>query len=371
MSIDQQTLQFVHRPSGYQGAVRLALLTLALTSVVWPQRLDFKRWREKESQTPIRGAALFAPRQVLAWGDSLAIVGLPRLGLRDVSTTGRYGPGGCLVDANQDGVPDPVVLQTAREGRLGTMVWLASPDYDAHVIDTEAEFTDCLATTLFGEPGVLLIHRHAQVRFYKMPADPYARWPYRELYSIYTPSNQGGLLRADIDGDGREDILAGNYWLRSPAEAEDSWRLFPINNWWDGPQTAMLRLGFAKPMVVAAERNGDPARISWFLPSKDPAALWNEAPITAVPPIRKPEALVVADLNGDGRPEVAIGENAGLGSRLLVYWALDDGRYQGAEIDRTDGLVNLFATDANGDGKQDLVGVGSRSVIVWRGQRRK
>lgn len=372
MTINQQSLEFVHRSLGYQGVVRLALLVLVCGSAIWAQRLDFKRWRERESETPIRGAALFAPSQLFLWGDSLATVQLPRLRLGQASTSGRFGAGGCLIDVNQDGTPDPVLFQLPeREGKLGTMVWLASPDYEVNLIDTDAEFSDCLSTTLFGEPGVLLLHRHAQVRFYKIPAEPKKRWPYRELYSIYTPSAQGGLLRADVDSDGREDILAGNYWLRSPAHAEDSWRLFPINNWWNGPQTAMLRLGWAKPMALAAERQGDPARVSWFLPSKDPAALWTEAPITAVPPIRKPEALVVADLNDDGRPEVVIGENAGAGSRLLVYWALEDGRYQGSEIDRTDGLVNLFATDANRDGKQDLVGVGTRSVIVWRGQRRK
>ncbi|MBL8292050.1 MAG: VCBS repeat-containing protein [Bryobacterales bacterium] len=353
--------------------VRLALLFLVFGSTVWAQRLDFKRWRERESDTPIRGAALFAPSQLFLWGDSLATVRLPRLRSGQTSTSGRFGAGGCLIDVNQDGIPDPVLYQLPeRAGQLGTMVWLASPDYEANVIDTDAEFSDCLATTLFGEPGVLLLHRHAQVRFYKVPAaEPGKRWPYRELYSIYTASAQGGLLRADVDNDGREDILAGNYWLRSPADAEDSWRLFPINNWWNGPQTAMLRLGWAKPMALAAERQGDPARVSWFLPSKDAAAFWTEAPLEAVPPIRKPEALIVADLNRDGRKEVVIGENAGPGSRLLIYWALEDGRYQGSEIDKTEGLVSLFATDVNRDDNVDLVGVGPRSVIVWRSQRRK
>ena len=41
-------------------------------------------------------------------------------------------------------------------------------------------------------------------------------WPYREIYSIYTPSQQTGLSMRDIDGDGRIDILCGNYWIQSP-----------------------------------------------------------------------------------------------------------------------------------------------------------
>lgn len=371
MTINQQPLEFVHRFSAYQGLIRAALLVLVCGAAAWGQRLDFKRWRERELDAPVRGAALFAPSQLFLWGDSLTTARLPGLRVKPAAP-GRFGAGGCLIDVNQDGAPDPVLFQLPeREGKLGTMVWLASPDYGTHVIDTDAEFSDCLATTLSGQPGVLLLHRHAQVRFYKVPTQPGQRWPYRELYSIYTPSSQGGLLRADVDNDGREDILAGNYWLRAPADAEDSWRLFPINNWWNGPQTAMLRLGWAGPMALAAERQGDPARVSWFLPTKDAAALWTEAPLEAVPPVRKPEALIVTDLNRDRRPEVVIGENAGTGSRLLIYWALDDGRYQGSEIDKTEGVTSLFATDVNRDGHVDLVGAGPRSIVVWRSQRRK
>ena len=47
-------------------------------------------------------------------------------------------------------------------------------------------------------------------------------WPYREIYSIYTPSQQTGLSMRDIDGDGRIDILCGNYWIQKPGDIRTS-----------------------------------------------------------------------------------------------------------------------------------------------------
>jgi hypothetical protein len=79
---------------------------------------------------------------------------------------------------------------------------------------------DILPATLLGHRGVLLIHKRMQVRFYEIPADPTARWPSQDVYSFYSPSHQGGLRMADIDGDGLPDILAGMYWIRSPESFE-------------------------------------------------------------------------------------------------------------------------------------------------------
>ena len=46
--------------------------------------------------------------------------------------------------------------------------------------------------------GVLVVHRGMQLRFYEYPVD----LTYKEIYSFYSRSRQGGLLIADVDGDG-------------------------------------------------------------------------------------------------------------------------------------------------------------------------
>ena len=82
------------------------------------------------------------------------------------------------------------------------------------VIDDEFDTHDCMEATLFGRKGVLVIQRYMQVRFYERADKSPGR--IREIYSIYTPSQQTGLSLRDIDGDGRVDIVCGNYWIQSP-----------------------------------------------------------------------------------------------------------------------------------------------------------
>ena len=102
-----------------------------------------------------------------------------------------------------------------------------------------------IPATVLGRRGVLLVHRRSQVRFYEIPADRSAPWPATEIYSFYTPSNQGGMLLADIDRDGTTDLLCGNYWIKSPDRFELPWRLFAIEPWSEEPDSAMLRLALA------------------------------------------------------------------------------------------------------------------------------
>ena len=84
------------------------------------------------------------------------------------------------------------------------------------MIAAGVETRDILAVTLLGHRGVLVVHKQMQVRFYEIPRDPTQPWPAQDLYSFYTPSREGGLGLADIDGDGLPDILCGNDWIRSP-----------------------------------------------------------------------------------------------------------------------------------------------------------
>ncbi len=149
------------------------------------------------------------------------------------------------------------------------LMWLTGGR--ARQVETDIDTPDLLASTLFDRRGVLLVQRYAQVRFYEIPSGVS-----RDLYSIYTPSRQAGLLLEDVDGDGRPDLFCGNYWLRSPERYELPWRLFAINTWNETHDSATLRLARFRGGLVACQAEMAKARLAWFARPADVRQLWRE-----------------------------------------------------------------------------------------------
>ncbi|MBI5280732.1 MAG: hypothetical protein HY858_03545 [Candidatus Solibacter usitatus] len=234
----------------------------------------------------IRGGALLEkPRPViLTWGDRLQawpLDGGPPATL--LAGTG-FGPGGCAADVDLDGRDDLLVQERPGAGRF---LWLRAPDWQAAVIEAQTEFKDCLPFTIEGRRGVLIPHLDAQVRFYLFP-----RFEYKELYSIYTNSRQGGLLAHDVDGDGLDDLFIGNYWMRNPGRLGVAWRLFAINVWHDTPAAALAALGLWRGgALVWAESEAGRGRIAVFSPPADRTQLWVEHRLA---PLDRPRAVLAA-----------------------------------------------------------------------------
>ena len=312
-------------------------------------------------------------RTLVTWGDRLLWGRLPQGNYQVVRGRGRaFAEGGCLLDVDGDGKLDIVVNEAGPEADL---VWYRSPHSGArwtrHVIDTGIDAPDMLPATLFGHRGVLLIHKRMQVRFYEIPADPTARWPSQDVYSFYSPSHQGGLRMADIDGDGLPDILAGMYWIRSPESFELPWHLFAIDLWNETLESAMLRLSYgplagAAPELIAAQREMQPARLARFERPADPRQLWIEHRIESLPDLAELNSLETVDFDGDGRPDILIAEKAGAG-RLLVLYNEGEGRFRPVAV--AEGRPILFAralhmNDVNGDGRPDILVIRA-DAIAW------
>jgi FG-GAP-like repeat len=310
-------------------------------------------------------------RTLVTWGSQLLWRGLPRGRTQVVRGRGRvFAEGGCLLDVDGDGRLDIVVNEGGPEAAL---VWFGAPHgrgpWIRHVIDTGVDAPDMLPVTLFGHRGVLLIHKRIQVRFYDIPADPAARWPSQDVYSFYSPSQQGGLRMADIDGDGHPDILAGMYWIRSPESFELPWRLFAITLWNETPASAMLRHDYAPltgtaPELIAAEREMTPARLSRFERPADPRQLWIEHRIEGVADPAEVNSLQIADFDGDGRPDIMLAEKAGAG-RLMVLRNQGEGRFAPQVLAHGRPIRFARVVDLNGDGRPDIVVIREDGISWW------
>jgi hypothetical protein len=280
----------------------------------------------------LRGGTLSADGATLyAWGSALYRWKLSefRTGAHGqaerLSSNLSFGESGCVAAVNGDGHADLVLEARPASGSgLGRLVWLEAPSWKVHLLDSGIEMSDCVETTLLGKRGILMVQRHAQVRFYPYPLGDSGHAPYQEVYSFYTPSRQAGLLRADVDGDGREDILCGNYWIQSPEAYNLPWRLFAIELYNQTESAASLRLallGNSSRELVVAQKDMSEASVSLFrVPAGgDPKALWEEHPLAAPGGFHFPAGLAAMG------HRIMLGEHNGASSRILCYTLNPDG----------------------------------------------
>jgi hypothetical protein len=314
----------------------------------------------------IAGGALKG-NTLAAWGDRLRWWSLPMGKSTVVGPPGPFAEGGAILDVDRDGRPD-IVVNESSPGRA--LIWLHAPGWTRRVIDRGVDTADILPAVLFGRRGILVVHLRAQVRFYEIPPHPEDRWPMTEIYSFYTPADQGGLLLADIDCDGRPDIVCGNYWIRSPESFDLPWRLFAIELWNEQPYSAMLRLAFLGPrQLVATEREMSHARFSRFGKPADPKQLWKERPIADSLALDHPAGLDVADFDGDGRPDIAVGEQGGAG-RLIIF-RNRGGRFEPHVVATGVAALHLRAIRSSNRDLPDIVTLERSAVSVWRNHTRR
>lgn len=175
-----------------------------------------------------------------------------------------------------------------------------------------------VAPVLPGGKLALLIGYHSAAEhpqdypeLFEIPADPrQSPWPKRTLAEIQYWEN---FVASDIDGDGKLDIVAGIYWLEN------------LGNGTFQPHCITDTL-FEVARCVVADLNGDgrpdilvgetlvdyskkytpPARLVWFENPGNGSGAWKPHGIDLA---RYPHSIAVADLDGDGHLEILCGEH--------------------------------------------------------------
>lgn len=181
-----------------------------------------------------------------------------------------------------------------------------------------------------------------------------------------------GVNVIDWDGDGRDEILTASFegvhlfhstghgaklqWTRTHLAAGDQH---------SSPKRGASEIGTGK---VAGKRflatiepwHGD--QVVVYLEAA-PGELWARHVID--PGFHNGHALVCADLNGDGNDEIVAGYR-GPGTSLCAYYSVDDSglNWQRQLLDAEMATSCIALADLNGDGRKDVVAIGSSTNNV-------
>ena len=302
-------------------------------------------WKQRQAPSPVAGFRhRFLDREKPYTGTDVIAADVDGDGLQDVLCGAwwyrnpgwerREIPGVYQVlnahDLDRDGRPEIIATKKSPTAVPGSgwyaglsseLCWLKPVDplnnqWQEHAIGTGSgdwPHSTAIAPLLPGGRLALVAGYHSAAKghfpeMFEIPTKPEAGpWPRRVLAEI--PYGEE-IVPADLDGDGDLDLAAGRFWLEN--KGDGSFQPYKVAD--EGFEAARVVVadinGDGRPDIVLAEerlsyktRESFFAEVAWF---ENQGGTFRKH---AIDRIRCPHSLAVADLDGDGVAEILAGEH--------------------------------------------------------------
>ncbi len=263
----------------------------------------------------------------------------PATAEKGVIAGGRFHVGLCLEDVDGDGTPE-IVIETGRSGGKVCGISWFKPDgkgnWQEHVIDPRCAGSahDMLFHDIDGDGkkelvAVAFYTSTPGLFAYKPGKDPKKRWKKHALSTGYAAE---GLAAADVDGDGRAEIVQGPSIFYPPSQESEG--------------------GYH---AGASAKAGSPPRGGAF------KGEWERREFA--PGFREMVRAAALDITGNGRPDIVLAESEYTDGRMS--WFENRGRGEWAEHELERGLVFAHSLQARKKGKETRLFLAEMAAGGW------
>jgi hypothetical protein len=282
----------------------------------------------------------------------------------DSRGTGDYGLT-ALVDLDRDGDLDFVLGgRGVKPARLYWFEYRQATNWVQHLVGMDYQSDVGLAALDVDQDG--WIDLVCSGVWYRNTGHP-ATEPFQRLVFATNAAGAHDILAADMDGDGRTDIvmmgdertsLRALAWFKIPADPRQYWERHDI-----GPAVH----GAITPAGVAdIDGDGDLDVVradTWFENSDGKGVVWvahTNIPFGRIGPFGKCVRTAIVDLDGSGKKAVVMADADIADCRVVILRNEDGkgGRWSKTELPRSftyGSLHSLVVADLNGDGRLDIV----------------